>query len=95
MTIELTWFDYLLSRYPPTITVDQLSEITSEHPNTIRNLISKGAYGIPSYKHRSKRLFRITDVARFIEQQFEACNGRELAGENERFAEEPPSERVI
>jgi hypothetical protein len=72
--IPVTWLEYLSTRYSPLVTVDQLSEITTEHPVTIRKLVSKGTYAIPSLKIRSKRLFRLTDVATFIEQQYAAAN---------------------
>lgn len=70
----VTTLDYLSSRYAPMVTVDQLSEITTEHPVTIRKQVSKGIYAIPSLKIRSKRLFRLTDVAAFIDQQYDAAN---------------------
>jgi len=72
--ISVTWLEYLSTRYAPMVTVDQLSEITTEHPVTIRKQVSKGTYAIPSLKIRSKRLFRLTDVAAFIEQQYTAAN---------------------
>ncbi|WP_108525321.1 MULTISPECIES: helix-turn-helix domain-containing protein [unclassified Pseudomonas] len=59
-----------MESYPPTLTVEQVSEITSEQPQTIRNLVSQGRYRIPSFKIGRKRVFRLIDVAQFIDQQF-------------------------
>lgn len=61
--------DFLSSRFPPTLSVRNLSEITTEHEQTIRNKICKGVYPIPSFTIGRKRLFRLIDVAAFIERQ--------------------------
>ncbi|KOF53025.1 hypothetical protein AD428_16330 [Achromobacter sp. DMS1] len=61
--------DFLSKSYPPTLTVEQVSQITSEQPQTIRNLVSQGRYRIPSFKIGRKRVFRLVDVAEFIDQQ--------------------------
>ncbi len=68
----INFLDYLSSRYPPTLCVDQVAEITSESPQTIRDKLSKGTYPIPSFKHTTKRLFRLIDVAEYIDRQFAA-----------------------
>jgi hypothetical protein len=36
MTVIVTFLDFLSSRYPPTLTIEQVGEITSENPQTIR-----------------------------------------------------------
>lgn len=69
MTVIVTFLDFLSSRYPPTLTIEQVGEITSEHSQTIRNRLSEGKYHIPSFKVGSKRLFKLIDVAEFIERQ--------------------------
>lgn len=69
MTNFLISFDYLSTQYPPTLSVHQVSEITSEHEQTIRNKVCKGDYPIPSFKLGKKRLFRLVDVAGYIDQQ--------------------------
>lgn len=61
--------DFLSKNFPPTLTVEQVSQITSEHSQTIRNLVSLGSYRIPSFKIGRKRVFRLIDVAEYIEQQ--------------------------
>lgn len=68
----ITFLDYLSSRYPPTLSVDQVAEITSESPQTIRDKLCKGTYPIPSFRHTTKRLFRLIDVAEYIDRQFAA-----------------------
>lgn len=69
---QVTTIEYLSTRFLPTISVRDLSEITTEHEQTIRNKISKGVYPIPSFTIGRKRLFRLIDVAVFIERQREA-----------------------
>ncbi|KJV29326.1 hypothetical protein VI06_10495 [Aquitalea magnusonii] len=64
-----SFVEFLSTRYPPTLSVREVSEITSEHEQTIRNKVSKGAYPIPSFTLGRKRLFRLIDVAAYIEQQ--------------------------
>lgn len=61
--------EFLRSQFPPTLSVQQVSEITSEHEQTIRNKLSKKVYPIPSFKIGRKRLFRLVDVADYIDQQ--------------------------
>lgn len=67
--------DYLSSRYPPSLTVKQVGEITSESVDSIRGALSRGQYAIPSFKIGNKRVFRLTDVAAYLDQQFAAANG--------------------
>ncbi|MEE4460945.1 helix-turn-helix domain-containing protein [Azotobacter chroococcum] len=65
---SLSLIEFLTPLYPPTLTVRQVSEITSENEQTIRNAISQGTYPIPSFKLGSKRLFRLLDVASYIDE---------------------------
>lgn len=66
---EVTTVEFLRNQFPPTLSVRQVSKITSEHEQTIRNKLSKETYPIPSFKIGRKRLFRLVDVAAFIDQQ--------------------------
>lgn len=66
---HISTLEFLSKTYPPTLTVEQVSEITSEQPQTIRNLISQGRYRVPSLKVGRKRVFRLVDIAEFIDQQ--------------------------
>ncbi|CAG9170422.1 helix-turn-helix domain-containing protein [Cupriavidus pinatubonensis] len=66
---HVSTLEFLSKTYPPTLTVEQVSEITSEQPQTIRNLISQGRYRVPSFKIGRKRVFRLLDIAEFIDQQ--------------------------
>lgn len=68
----VSFLEYLSVRYPPTLSVEQVGEITSEHPQTIRNMVSKGTYRIPSFKIGRKRAFRLIDVAAYVDDQFSA-----------------------
>lgn len=72
----ISFFEYLASKYPPTLSIKHVSEITNETEQTIRNSVSKGAYPIPSFKLGRKRLFRLTDVAAFIDQQFKIATAQ-------------------
>lgn len=62
-----TLLEYLTQLYPPTLSVRQVSEITSETEQTIRNAISLGRYPIPSFKIGSKRVFSLLEVAVYLE----------------------------
>ncbi|WP_454734313.1 helix-turn-helix domain-containing protein [Cupriavidus pauculus] len=66
---HVSTLEFLSKTYPPTLSVEQVSEITSEQPQTIRNLISQGRYRVPSFKIGRKRVFRLVDVAEYIDQQ--------------------------
>lgn len=79
-----SFLDFLSSKYPPTLTVEQVSEITSEHPQTIRNMVSQKRYHVPSFKVGRKRLFRLTDVASFIDRQFQSDPGQTIRARPKR-----------
>lgn len=66
--------EYLASRYPPSLNVKQVGEITSGSVDAIRNALSRGRYPIPSFKIGRKRVFRLVDVAAYLDQQFAAAN---------------------
>jgi len=61
--------EYLSTRYLPTLSIHEVSEITGEHEQTIRNRLSAGDYPIASFKVGKRRLFRLLDVATYIDQQ--------------------------
>lgn len=62
-----TLLEYLTQLYPPTLSVRQVSEITSETEQTIRNAISQRRYPISSFKIGSKRVFSLIEVAGYLE----------------------------
>lgn len=68
MTVSLSSLDFLATRFPATVNVKQVSQITSEAPQTIRNRLSCGTYPIPSFTIGRKRLFRLLDVANYLDQ---------------------------
>ncbi len=78
---HVSTLEFLSKAYPPTLTVEQVSEITSEQPQTIRNLISQGRYRVPSFKIGRKRVFRLLDVAEYIDRQRLACRIDLMLGE--------------
>lgn len=67
---QIRFLDLLSAKYPPTVDVRQVSEITRADEQTIRNALAHGRYQIPSFKLGRRRLFRLTDVALHIEQAF-------------------------
>lgn len=69
VTASNTFFQYLCTRFSPTLSVRDVSEITREHEQTIRNKVSKGTYPVPSFTIGRKRLFKLVDVAAYIERQ--------------------------
>lgn len=78
--------DYLSSRYPPSLSVKQVGEITSESTDTIRQALSRGQYPIPSFKVGSRRVFRLIDVAAYIDKLYVAANGPTPTGKSSRTA---------
>lgn len=68
MGISLSSIEFLASRYPATLSVKQLSLITSESEQTIRNKLSSGSYPISSFTLGRKRVFRLIDVALYLDQ---------------------------
>ena len=66
--------DYLSSKYPPSLSVNQVAEITSTSADAVRNALSRGNYPIPSFKLGRRRLFRLVDVAAHLDVQFRATN---------------------
>lgn len=71
--------DYLVQFYGPNITLSELSSITTQGVRTIQNGIAKGDYPIPSFKIGGKRVFRLADVANYLDEQFIAANGPKAA----------------
>lgn len=66
--------DYLARFYGPNVTLNELSAITTQHVKTIQNGILSGEYPIPSFKIGKKRVFRLVDVADYLDRQFAAAN---------------------
>lgn len=58
---------YLLERYGPLLTVDDLSAVLHLEPGTIRNQMSARTLGVQPVKQGSKSLFRAEDVAKHID----------------------------
>jgi hypothetical protein len=66
--------DSLTRSYGPNVTLSELSSITTQNVRTIQNGIIKGEYPIPSFKIGGKRVFRLVDVADYLDREFAAAN---------------------
>lgn len=69
-----TSLDYLTQHYGPVVTIGELSSITTQSEKTITNSLHKQTYPIPSFKIGRKRVFRLVDVAAYIDQQLAAAS---------------------
>lgn len=67
-TSPITTLDLLAQRYPVLLTIPDVAEVTSMQPQTIRNRLARGDFPIPSLKIGRRRLFRVIDVAAFLDQ---------------------------
>lgn len=64
---------YLLDKYGPLLTEDQLAEVLHCEPGTIRTQRSAGNLrALPVVRHGKKPLFHVEDVASLIEEMREA-----------------------
>lgn len=59
---------YLMDKYGPLLTEEQLGEVLHMEPGTIRNQRGSGALGIPFIKKARTPLYRAEDVAKHIDQ---------------------------
>ena len=66
---------WLLEKYGPRLTIDQLAEVLDLEPRTIYNQVSAGSLGIPTYKDGAKRFADIRDVSAYLDE----CRGRAKA----------------
>jgi hypothetical protein len=81
---SLSTLDFLRARFDTlSISVAQLSLVTREHEQSIRNSLSQGKYPIQSFKAGGKRLFLLVDVAAFIDQSREEA-AAEIRGRSEK-----------
>lgn len=68
MATQLSTLDLLTQRYRVLLTIPEVAEITSMQPQTIRNRLARGDFPIPSLKIGRRRLFRVVDVAAFLDR---------------------------
>lgn len=59
---------FLMDKYGPLLTEEQLGEVLHMEPGTIRNQRGSGALGIPFIKHGRAPLYHAEDVAKYIDQ---------------------------
>ena len=64
---------YLLEKYGPRLTLDQIAEVLCMAKNTIYNQVAQGTFPVPSYVEGTKRFADFRDVA----EHFDKC--RKLA----------------
>lgn len=63
----LSSLELLSPRYPALLRISDLSVITCESQQTIRNKICMGIYPIPSSTIGRRRVFKLIDVAAYID----------------------------
>lgn len=68
MATQLSTLDLLTQHYRVLLTIPEVAEITSMQPQTIRNRLARGDFPIPSLKIGRRRLFRLLDVAAFLDR---------------------------
>jgi hypothetical protein len=79
---RLTTLEYLSALYPPTVSVEQLAQITCLHAGTIRNQLSgeNPRFPIPSFRQGKKRCFSLVDVAVYLD----GLHAQKVAGKRKR-----------
>ena len=63
---------WLLEKYGPRLTMDDLAAVLSLEPRTLYNQASAGTLGVATYKDGAKRFADIRDVAAYLDE----CRGR-------------------
>ena len=58
---------WLLDKYGPRLTVDQLGEVLTIEPRTIYNQISSNSFPVPTYKDGNRRFADFRDVASHLD----------------------------
>jgi predicted site-specific integrase-resolvase len=59
---------YLLEKYGPRLTMEQLSDVLTIEPGTLYNQISAGACPVKTYREGKRRLADYRDVAAYLDQ---------------------------
>lgn len=65
----MTTLELLLQRYSPLLTLEQLGEVLSMSPGSLRNAISAGEFHIPTSRIGKRRYADVRDVAAFLDAQ--------------------------
>lgn len=63
---------FLVEKYGPRLSLEQLAEVLHRAKNTIYNQVSKGTFEIPTYLDGGKRFADMRDVANYLD----ACRER-------------------
>ena len=53
---------YLLEKYGPRLTTEQLAEVLTSDAGTILNQVSAGTFGVPTYVDGRRRFADVSDV---------------------------------
>ncbi|KGU51513.1 hypothetical protein NY99_20520 [Xanthomonas phaseoli pv. phaseoli] len=66
---RLTTLEYLSALYPPTLSVEQVAQITGLQSRTIRNQLcgANQKFPVRSFVQGRKRCFALTDVAEYLD----------------------------
>ena len=77
MNRPTTTAELLVSQFAPAVllTLKQVSEVTGQAEQTIRNLISQGRTTLPTRKVGGKRVVHVLDLAAWIDEQRAAPGG--------------------
>lgn len=59
---------YLLDKYGPRLTIDQLGSVLSIEPRTIYNQISANEFKVLTYKDGTRRFADYRDVAAYLDE---------------------------
>ena len=57
---------YLLEKYGPRLTTEQLAEVLTSDAGTILNQVSAGTFGVPTYVDGRRRFADVSDVAAYL-----------------------------
>lgn len=74
--MSLMLYAYLLEKYGPRLSMEQLAIELGVARNTVYNQVSAGTFSVPTYTDGGKRWADARDVAAY----FDACRARATAG---------------
>lgn len=68
---------YLLDKYGPRLSVVQLAECLGLAPGTVRNRLSRGGFGVPTYLDGGNRWADARDVALYLDDLRQSATTQE------------------
>jgi predicted DNA-binding transcriptional regulator AlpA len=77
MNSPSTTAELLVSQFAPAVllSIKQVSQVTGQAEQTIRNLISQGRTTLPTRKVGGKRVVHVLDLAAWLDEQCAAAGG--------------------